>query len=358
MFIFVAETLRKSKTETSLILNKLSQLKEKTSSKLSDLLKKSPVKLFKDGTDLTPSSTHYAERVEVYGAQSAVGRRLSNSDAIISDKSLAYHGSQKDDTMTQSCTARIPSTDSALTLIPDMNDQPEDLTKKTNTEVDSCACESTSSPITFRDSKMATNVNRDSTISLTSTNGGTLERDNNRQCYSSDNLADVEENDYENVGYGDNDGIQTMNGNVEPIYDTITNIKTAEKPDEVFDECSDIPPELPPLPNFLLQRRLVKTKSSSDAVAPSNEKLPSEIRDSKNRMSVPGNMRLNKPASGFWLAYEKYINDGEIGRPTSAVAHHPITNEESNNDATETETQSRCVTKYYLCTIISLISLM
>jgi len=75
------EPHRKNRTETSALIHKLSQLKEMTSSKLSDLLKKSPVRLFKDSA--TDSATIDVERNDFLTTQSIVGRRLSHAEVIL-----------------------------------------------------------------------------------------------------------------------------------------------------------------------------------------------------------------------------------------------------------------------------------
>ena len=72
------EMMTKGSSETSLILNKLAILKEKTGNRLADLLKRSPVKMFKESADISTSIE--LENPDSLRVQDMVGRRLSSAD--------------------------------------------------------------------------------------------------------------------------------------------------------------------------------------------------------------------------------------------------------------------------------------
>lgn len=306
MVIFCLDWEKKSKTETSLLLNKLSQLKEKTSSKLSDLLKKSPVRYFKDFPE-HPSTSHSNSTHDIYHTQSIVGRRLSHCDNLLPAE-LSCLKQESDDNA------------SSFTLTPDqdsLNTPVKTIETKISDEISDT--ESLIPPLPPKLHISNRSSYHDSTISLSSTNPGTLERSTeSRQGYSTDNLADVEENDYVNVDYGDHSVVQCTKDEKERIYEVIPcNTQTKQIESVANDEA---PPELPPLPEFLLRKRLEKRNSDSEMMQ-SKEVVESAA---VNRLSLPGDMKLNRPTSEFWIALQKYMDTGTVDGYKNKKSHRPL----------------------------------
>ena len=314
-FTDVETPQRKHRTETSVIINKLSQLKEMTSSKLSDLLKKSPVRLFKDST--TESASFDIERNDFLTAQSIVGRRLSHAEVIQSEDSHVHHCA---DTANHEHLPSIPANcdidsehlgehpnhpvDNNL-VVPTLSDQL--LCALEESSVDQIGVEK-APPLPPRNSVPKEICH--SMHSLASTSGGTLERcSTSRQGYSSDNLADVEENDYVNIDFGDRLTIKSESPPSEGQEETIpaTDHKTGT-------EFNQTLPELPPLPEFIIKQRLAKTMSVVDDTLTSLDELSKELKSDKaaNRQSLPSELKLTKPASDFWVALEKYMETGQV----------------------------------------------
>lgn len=316
-------------------------MKERTSSRLSDLLKKSPVKLFRENTDL--STAAHQEHHQSH-AHSVVGRRLSDSYKVNTDQTHVYDRATNSAPSSSANTSGrvsntqsnelISNTGSLSTLVADYeeeegeNPECQSLQIEIPGDSDCKSCDHLTPPLPLRLSHypIEGGGDRNSSISLTSTNGDTLERSGtSKQGYSTDNLADVEENDYENVDYGDNETFHADMTTREPIYDTVTNIKTLE--DSHAD--TDIPPALPPLPEFLLKKRLVKTTSVSGGITP--EPSQYERADSEMcRRSLPCSLKLNKPASDFWVALEKYIETGNIDKPANNKNLRPMRHSETS----------------------------
>lgn len=313
--------MRKTKTETSMIINKLSQLKERTSSKLSDLLKKSPVRLFKDST----TDSIDIERNDLLTTQNYVGRRLSHVEVITPDDSPVHHCADT----SHNHTVMLPTfCDSGDLDCPHSSAFSEEKTEHIPHEL---SCEEDVSdeipPVPPRCKNLATN--RHSVHSLTS-NSGSLERNTtSKQSYSSDNLADVEENEYVNVDFGDNMTLQVeISHNKSDDSDSVCSRQslTCKQPMETDDETTEkTPPELPPHPEHILKERLTKTLSGLDDTLTSLDELSRELKSdlSSNRHSLPTNLKLNKPASGFWVALEKYMETGQIEQSTTHQIERP-----------------------------------
>lgn len=264
-------------------------------------MKKSP-KISKESPEAAS-----VEVTPVNDSHSIIGRRLSNSDSKTAEKCLS----------TFTSTSALSHPDSLATIVAEEYQETtsccsEDTNSISESEANQCDDSIPSLPPKLRTGTSArVSVDCDSIISLTSTAGGTLERSiASRQGYSSDNLADVEENDYENVGYGDS------NANyVEPIYDTISSPACTDSHE--IDEHVDIPPALPPIPEFLLQQRLTKSKAIKSEPA-------------LNKVTETNNVQFIKPLADFWIALEKYIETGEVQNASAKKLSRPYRRSESS----------------------------
>ncbi|XP_067938482.1 uncharacterized protein [Watersipora subatra] len=325
------QTPKRGRSETSLIRSKLSQLKETASSRISDLLKKTNAKLFKDGE----INSNYIDHHEPHSTLSIVGRRLSNSDAGSFD-GLSIHRPLSTDQILSN-EAKPMETVSKSTEAPKDNAIEPDV--QNSMGLTSCESEVTLKAEglervdvqpPFSDSEEAIDLDRvrahspfnidemqkdrDSTISSVDAKDEASEKGSKTTGYSSDNLTD---GDYEIVEYRNT--LHVENEQSVAVQKANTDNSQEEAVNEI--DQSETHPALPPLPEFSMKRRLMKTRSCSDTPPPIN---PASPATTLHRMSVPNKIEPNARTSNFLILLRKYIETGEVETSVAEKKHHPI----------------------------------
>lgn len=317
-------------------------MKEKTSTRLTDLLKKSPVKIFKESqSDLNNICDSDAHDVE--HTQSIVGRRLSTADML--PISVVDRRESEDFTTPPQLARKLSQCDSDC------------VEKRHSLEMHRCGLDHINSNqpqpspsiidmASSEDVWVRSTEGEDKSSSLTRSEGRNSRR---LTCYSSDNLADVDENDYENVDFGDSSNMEQE----EIIYHPPTS-STPKVDDNLFSPSSEetCNPPLPPLPEFLLRKRLMNTMSCLDNTLSSLELFKNKINKED---SCTSDGKLRRSGTDFWQALDKYFETGKIDQ-VATPNHRPLASSEPSTPITQEDNHRSKTTRYDSHSFMTMIS--